>query len=125
MALHQSGEDYLEAILVLREQKGNVRSIDVAQHLNYSKPSVSRAMSILRTSGHITMEKDGRLELTELGEQVAREIYERHNLLTDWLIHLGVSPQVAAEDACKIEHDISPETFQCLKRHVRKENGEG
>lgn len=124
MALHQSGEDYLEAILVLREQKGNVRSIDVAQHLNYSKPSVSRAMSILRTSGHITMEKDGRLELTELGEQVAREIYERHKLLTDWLIRLGVSPAIAAEDACKIEHDISPETFQCLKRHARQENGE-
>lgn len=119
MALHESGEDYLEAILVLREQKGNVHSIDVAQHLGYSKPSVSRAMSILKASGHITMEKDGRLELTEEGARVARDIYERHKLLTDWLIRLGVSPQVAAEDACKIEHDISAETFQCMKRHAR------
>ena len=119
MALHQSGEDYLEAILVLRERKGNVRSIDVAQHLNYSKPSVSRAVSILRASGYITMERDGRLELTPSGEQVAREIYERHKLLTDWLIRLGVSPEVAAEDACKIEHDISPETFRCLKQHAK------
>ncbi|MEA4933005.1 MAG: metal-dependent transcriptional regulator [Lawsonibacter sp.] len=124
MALHQSGEDYLEAILVLRKQNGSVRSIDVAQHLGYSKPSVSRAMSILKTSGHITMEKDGRLELTEEGTRVAREIDERHKLLTDWLIRLGVSANVAAEDACKIEHDISPETFQCLKQHA-KVNGLG
>ncbi len=119
MALHQSGEDYLEAILVLQKQKGNVRSIDVAQHLGYSKPSVSRAMSILRGSGHITMEKDGRLELTEEGTRVARQIYERHKLLTDWLMRLGVSAEVAAEDACKIEHDISPETFRCLKKHAQ------
>ena len=120
MALHQSGEDYLEAILVLRKEKGSVRSIDVAQHLGFSKPSVSRAMSILRSSGHVVVRPDGRLELTEEGERVAQEIYERHRLLTDWLVHLGVSPQVAAEDACKIEHDISPETFQCLKRHVER-----
>lgn len=119
MALHQSGEDYLEAILVLRQQNGIVRSIDVAQHLGYSKPSVSRAMSILKSSGHITMEKDGRLELTEEGARVAREIYERHKLLTDWLVRLGVSANVAAEDACKIEHDISPETFRCLKQHAK------
>jgi Mn-dependent DtxR family transcriptional regulator len=118
MALHQSGEDYLEAILVLQNQKGNVRSIDVAQHLGYSKPSISRAMSLLKASGHITMEKDGRLELTEEGRRVAQEIYERHKLLTDWLVWMGVSPEVAAEDACKIEHDISPETFQCMKRHA-------
>lgn len=118
MALHQSGEDYLEAILVLKEKLGNVRSIDVAQHLGFSKPSISRAMSILKANGYVTMESDGRLELTEAGAQVAQEIYERHRLLTDWLLRLGVSPEVAAEDACKIEHDISPETFQCLKRHV-------
>ena len=122
MALHQSGEDYLEAILVLREKKGNVHSIDVAQHLGYTKPSISRAMSILRASGYITMEKDGRLELTESGLRVAQEIYERHRLLTQWLIRLGVSPEVAAEDACKIEHDISAETFRCLKAHA-SENG--
>ena len=120
MALHQSGEDYLEAILVLKEEKGSVRSIDVAQHLGYSKPSISRAMSILKSSGYITMEKDGRLELTGEGAKVAQDIYERHKLLTNWLIRLGVSPETAAEDACKIEHDISPETFQCLKRHVER-----
>ena len=122
MALHQSGEDYLEAILVLKEEKGSVRSIDVAQHLGFSKPSISRAVSILRTSGYITMEKDGRLELTQAGDQVAREIYERHRLLTDWLVRLGVPPGIAAEDACKIEHDISPETFRCLKAHAEKSN---
>lgn len=118
MALHQSGEDYLEAILVLRKERGMVRSIDVAQHLNYSKPSVSRAMSILRAEGYVTVEENGCLKLTEAGERVAQEIYERHQLLTRWLIRLGVSPEVAAEDACKIEHDISPETFQCLKAHT-------
>ena len=120
MALHQSGEDYLEAILVLKKEFGIVRSIDVAQHLGYSKPSVSRAVSILKASGHLTMEKDGRLELTEEGVRVAREIYERHELLTRWLINLGVSPEVASEDACRIEHDISAETFQCLKRHAEQ-----
>ena len=124
MALHQSGEDYLEAILVLQEKKGNVHSIDVAQHLGYTKPSISRAMSILRANGYITMEKDGRLSLTESGLKVAQEIYERHKLLTEWLIRLGVSPAVAAEDACKIEHDISVETFQCLKAHAAKQNTE-
>ena len=118
MALHQSGEDYLEAILALRQQKGTVRSIDVVQYLGYSKPSISRAMSILRSSGYITMEKDGRLELTQAGEAVAQSIYERHRFLTQWLIRLGVSPEVAAEDACKIEHDISEETFSRLKAHI-------
>lgn len=118
MALHQSGEDYLEAILVLRQRSGTVRSIDVAQHLGFTKPSVSRAVSLLRASGHLTMEPDGRLELTPAGEQVAQSIYERHRLLTRWLIRLGVSSGTAEEDACKIEHNISDETFQCLKRHA-------
>ena len=90
----------------------------MAQHLGYTKPSISRAMSILRTSGYITTERDGRLELTEEGERVARNIYERHQLLTRWLVHLGVSPAVAEQDACKIEHNISDETFECLKRHA-------
>ena len=106
--------------VMLQKEKGYVRSIDVAQHLGYSKPSVSRAMSILKASGHIIMERDGRLELTPSGEQVAQEIYERHRWLTDWLIHMGVTPEVAAEDACKIEHDISPETFRCMKEHLDK-----
>lgn len=120
MAIHASGEDYLEAILALRQEKGFVRSIDVAQRLGFSKPSISRAMSILRSDGYVTMERDGRLELTESGEQVARSIYERHQLLTRWLIHLGVTPEVAAEDACRIEHDISEETFQCMKAHLER-----
>ena len=118
MSLHQSGEDYLEAILVLREQNGVVHSIDVAQHMGYSKPSVSRAVSLLKGEGYLTMEKDGRLELTEAGVEVAQEIYERHSFLKQWLIHLGVSAETAEEDACKIEHNISDETFQCLKRHA-------
>ena len=121
MSLHQSGEDYLEAILELKENKGLVRSIDVAHHLNYSKPSVSRAVAILKASGYITVHEDGNLELTVEGEQVARSIYERHRFLTEWLIRLGVSPETAEEDACKIEHNISEETFQCMKRHVEQE----
>ena len=121
MSLHQSGEDYLEAILELREEKGMVRSIDVAHHLNYSKPSVSRAVAILKSSGYITISEDGHLELTTEGEQVARSIYERHHFLRQWLIQLGVSPETAEEDACKIEHNISEETFQCMKRHVERD----
>ena len=120
MALHQSGEDYLEAILALKQEKGTVRSIDVAQYLGYSKPSISRAMSILKASGHITMGKDGHLELTPEGEAVAASIYERHRFLTQWLIRLGVSQETAEEDACKIEHNISDETFLCLKRHAEE-----
>ena len=118
MSLHQSGEDYLEAILVLREKNGVVHSIDVAQHLGYSKPSVSRAVSLLKGEGYLTMEKDGRLELTETGVEVAYQILERHRFLKQWLINLGVSAETAEEDACKIEHNISDETFQCLKRHT-------
>ena len=118
MSLHQSGEDYLEAILVLREKNGVVHSIDVAQHLGYSKPSVSRAVSLLKGEGYLTMEKDGRLELTETGVEVANQILERHRFLKQWLINLGVSAETAEEDACKIEHNISDETFRCLKRHV-------
>lgn len=120
MVLHESGEDYLEAILVLRQQKGNVRSIDVAQHLGFSKPSVSRAVSILKANGYLIMEKDGRLELTPEGEANAQRVYERHRFLSEWLVKLGVTPEVAAADACRIEHDISAETFECLKRHVHQ-----
>ena len=99
MVLHESGEDYLEAILVLRQQKGNVRSIDVAQHLGFSKPSVSRAVSILKSNGYLNMEKDGRLELTPQGESEAQRVYERHRFLSEWLVMLGVSPEVAAPAA--------------------------
>lgn len=121
MSLHQSGEDYLEAILVLQQEKGLVHSIDVAQHLNYSKPSVSRAVSLLKAEGYLTMAKDGRLELTQAGVSVARNIYERHRFLTSLLIRLGVSEETAEEDACKIEHNVSNETFECLKEYARKQ----
>lgn len=119
MHLYESGEDYLEAILFLRQEKGHVRSIDIAQHLGFSKPSVSRAMSILRTNGYIEMEPGGAITLTPRGEEVAASILERHRLLTDWLTALGVTPEVAARDACRIEHDLSQETFLCIKRHVQ------
>lgn len=118
MHLHQSGEDYLEAILELHQERGLVRSIDVAQKLGFSKPSVSRAMSILRSDGYITMEPSGAIHLTESGDRVARTMLERHRLLTQWLTDLGVSPWVAANDACRMEHALSEETFACIKRHL-------
>lgn len=118
MHLHQSGEDYLEAILILHQEKGSVRSIDVAQKLGFSKPSVSRAMSILRADGYIEMERSGGISLTAEGERVARTMYERHRLLTEWLTRLGVSPEVAASDACRMEHALSEETFACIKKHI-------
>ena len=117
MQIHESAENYLEAILALSE-KGNVRSIDVAQHLNFSKPSVSRAMSLLRENGYVIMDDDGLLHLTDSGYEIAARIYERHQLLTKWLTQLGVDPEVAAEDACKIEHDLSAQSFQALKDHI-------
>ena len=117
MQIHESAENYLEAILALGE-KGPVRSIDVAQYLNFSKPSVSRAMSLLRENGYVVMDQDGFLVLTDLGRGVAERIYERHRLLTKWLVRLGVDPEVAAADACKIEHDLSDESFQALKNHI-------
>ena len=125
MALHESGEDYLEAILILREKRGTVRSVDVAQHLGFSKPSVSRAVSILRTDGLLEMDSDGRLELTEAGEAVARNIYERHCFLTRWLTRIGVTPETAAADACRLEHVISGETFRCLQEYARQQEDRG
>lgn len=118
MALHQSGEDYLETIYMLREKNGLVRSVDIANHLGFSKPSVSRAMSILRTSGHIVMEESGHITLTSQGELVAKQIFQRHSLVSDFLIRLGVSEEVALRDACEMEHCISEETYDCLKRFV-------
>ena len=118
MQIHESAENYLEAILALSE-KGNVRSIDVAQHLNFSKPSVSRAMSLLRENGYVIMDDDGLLHLTDTGYEIASRIYERHQLLTTWLTRLGVDPKVAAEDACKIEHDLSVESYEAIKSHVK------
>ena len=115
MRIHKSGEDYLEAILVIRNEKGNVRSLDVAQHLGVTKPSVSNAVKILREGGMIEMDDTKRITLTEAGEEIARRVYERHILLTKWFNSIGVSAETAEEDACKIEHDLSAETFDKLK----------
>lgn len=120
MKIQESAEDYLEAILFLKQEKGAVRSIDIARRLEFTKPSVSRAMSLLRENGYITMEKDGFIELTGTGREIAERIGERHRLLTGWLTALGVSQETAAEDACRIEHDISEETFQKLKEHIAR-----
>ena len=118
MSVHESGEMYLEAIHVLTKKNGHVRSVDVSEYLGYSKPSVSRAMGILRSGGYITVEKDGSLSLTDTGREIAEKIYARHTLLTKLLIHIGVSEETAAEDACKLEHAISDESFEALKRYA-------
>ena len=118
MGVHESGEMYLEAIHVLSKNNGFVRSIDVSEYLGYSKPSVSRAMGILRSGGYITMDKDGGLSLTESGLEIAEKIYARHTLLTKLLVRIGVSEETAAEDACKLEHAISDESFDALKKFV-------
>ena len=118
MSVHESGQMYLEAIHVLTKKNGHVRSIDVSEYLGYSKPSVSRAMGILRGGGYITVEKDGSINLTDTGREIAEKIYARHTLLTKLLIRIGVSEETAAEDACKLEHAISDESFEALKRYV-------
>ncbi len=120
--LYKSGEDYLETILILHQRNNYVRAVDVAHEMEVSKPSVSRAMGILRDGGFIQIGDDGNIALTETGGEVAGRIYERHLVLTQWLIDLGVSPKLAAEDACKMEHDISDESFTCLKAHLRREH---
>ncbi|MBR2474284.1 MAG: metal-dependent transcriptional regulator [Clostridia bacterium] len=118
MSLQESGEMYLETILTLTEQRGHVRSIDVSEHMGYSKPSVSRAVGILKKDGYIIMEEDGSLILTESGREVAMKIYERHKVISGFLIKLGVSEETAAADACKIEHVISDETFEIIKKRI-------
>lgn len=118
MAIHESGEDYLEAILMIKERNGNVRSIDIARELSFSKPSVSVAMKNLKTSNYITVDENGFINLTEAGQEIAEKIYERHTFLTNWLTSLGVDPEVAAEDACKMEHAISSESFSAIKKFV-------
>ena len=120
MSVHESGEMYMEAVLVLKQKTGFVRSVDVAEYLGYSKPSVSRAMGILRKEEYLTVDSDGGITLTDKGREVAEMIYERHTLLTRLLTELGVPEEVAAADACKIEHDISPETFEAIKQHAAK-----
>ena len=118
MGVHESGEMYLEAIHVLTKNNGHVRSIDVSEYLGYSKPSVSRAMGILRSGGYITVDKDGSIVLTAAGLEIAEKIYARHTLLTKLLMQIGVSEETAAEDACKLEHAISDESFAALQKYV-------
>lgn len=119
MAIRKSGEDYLETVLMLAERTGSVHSVDVAAELGYSKASVSVAMKKLRQDGYLTMEADGELHLTEPGLEIAQRIYERHRILTNFFVSLGVDPEIAAEDACKVEHDLSEETFRCFLEHAR------
>ena len=118
MKIQESAENYLEAILQLQEEHGSVRSIDVVQHLGFSKPSVSRAMSLLRENGYVLMDRDGLLTLTDAGREIAERIYERHKLLTRWLGFLGVDPDRATADACRMEHAVSNETFEKMKAHI-------
>ena len=120
----ESLEDYLETILILQKSRGQVRSIDIANEMNFTKPSVSVAMKNLRNNGFITMDSSCFITLTEEGRKIADMIYERHRLLSRWLIHLGVEETIAVEDACRIEHVISPESFQAIKQHVLTHQGE-
>ena len=120
MHLQESGEMYLETIYILSQTSSSVRSIDVAEHMGYSKPSVSRAMGILKQAGYVTADKDGFLSLTDAGLDLAHKIFERHMVLTRLLTSMGVSESTAAEDACKIEHVISEESFEALKARFMK-----
>ena len=125
MSLQESGEMYLETILVLSQRTGFVRAIDIGEEMGYSKPSVSRAVGILRQGGYIHVAEDGGITLTESGQAVAEKIYERHRLLTSFLVKLGVDEKTAAEDACKMEHDISDQTFRAICDHARVHLGTG
>ena len=118
MHLQESGEMYLETILVLSKRNSLVRSIDISEHMSVSKPSVSRAVGLLRDGGYITVDSKGYIALTPLGEDVATKMYERHKILTDFFVSLGVCREVAADDACKIEHRISDETFEAIKKQI-------
>ena len=122
MAMQESGEMYLETILILSGEKEIVRSVDVAERMGFSKPSVSRAVGLLKSGGHITIDQGGAISLTESGKRIASSIYERHTILTAVLKSLGVDEKTAAEDACKIEHYISDTTFSAIKEHM-KEHG--
>lgn len=121
MKIHESAENYLETILVLSKRNNEVRSIDIANALDFSKPSVSVAMKKLRESQHITMDSNGFITLTEAGRTVAENIYERHTVISKMLSALGVNPETAAEDACRIEHVISQESFEAIKNHLKEQ----
>ncbi len=119
MAIQESGEMYLETILVLSKSHPSVRAIDICEEMGFSKPSISRALGILKADGYVISDANGHLTLTDSGRAIAEKIYERHTLLSQFLISLGVDPEVAAEDACKIEHDISDQSFEAIKRLAR------
>jgi Mn-dependent DtxR family transcriptional regulator len=119
MNLQESGEMYLESIYVLTRENKNVRSIDVVEYMGFSKPSVSRAIGLLKNGGYVTVDKDGFLSLTEVGLEVSRKIYERHDIISKFLISLGVSEEAASNDACKIEHVISDESFEAIKNKMK------
>lgn len=122
MTIHESGEDYLETILMLCKQHGAARSVEIAAHLGVTKPSVSFAMKKLRENGYILMGDDNRITLTQEGEDIATRVLERHDLLSRMLMRLGVSEQTARADACKMEHDLSDETFAAISRHLTEVN---
>ena len=115
MKLHTSGEDYLEAVLMLRQRHGMVRSVDLARHMGYSKPSISHAVGVLRGGGFLTVDQDGFLHLTGVGQEIAEKIYERHQFFTQWLIGAGIDPETAEQDACRMEHGISQKSFELLR----------
>ena len=119
MGIHESGEMYLETIHVLSKKNKAVRSIDISEHMGYSKPSVSRAVGLLKSGGYILVDKDGYITLTDTGVAVAEKIYERHTVLSRLLVALGVDEAVAAEDACRLEHAISDESFNAIKAHIK------
>ncbi|MDE7258020.1 MAG: metal-dependent transcriptional regulator [Lachnospiraceae bacterium] len=123
MEIHESAEDYLETILILKERSGQVRSIDIATEMNYSKPSISVAMKKLRENGYIQVDKDGYITLTDTGYAIASDIYDRHKVLTAFFVSLGVNEKTAAADACRIEHDLSPETYEKIREHALKTVG--
>ena len=120
MHLQESGEMYLETIYILTKKNHDVRSLDIAEYMNFSKPSVSRAVGLLKQGEYITVDQEGYLHLTAMGEEIAAKMYERHMLLTEFLIRLGVDRETASADACKIEHDISDKSFEAIKRHVNE-----
>ena len=118
MHIQESGEMYLETIHVLYKKNGHVRSVDISEHMGYSKPSVSRAVGLLKNGGYIEVDPNGYITLTDTGLATAQKIYERHTVLSQMLINLGVNPETAAEDACRLEHAISDESFEAIKRHI-------
>ncbi len=122
MRIQESGEMYLETILRLSQKSGHVRAIDVGEEMGYSKPSVSRAMSLLKQGGYVVIDRNGAITLTDAGRELAEKIYERHTLITNFLISIGVDEETAAEDACKMEHSISDASFEAIKKLAEKNN---